>query len=43
MQALARPSFRRIRLLRPPATRSDSSEIFLLAEDFRGPAGDEEG
>jgi 23S rRNA U2552 (ribose-2'-O)-methylase RlmE/FtsJ len=27
--------FRRVRLLRPPATRSDSSEIFILAEDYK--------
>lgn len=40
LQALARRSFRRVRLLRPPATRSESSEIFLLAEDFRPPAID---
>ncbi len=38
LQAQARSAFRRVRLLRPPATRSDSSEIFLLAEDLRPPA-----
>lgn len=35
LQALAKPMFRRVKLLRPPATRADSSEIFLLAQDFR--------
>jgi 23S rRNA (uridine2552-2'-O)-methyltransferase len=35
LQATARPQFRSTRLLRPAATRSDSSEIFLLAGDRR--------
>jgi 23S rRNA (uridine2552-2'-O)-methyltransferase len=35
LQATARPLFRSTRLLRPAATRSDSSEIFLLAGDRR--------
>jgi 23S rRNA (uridine2552-2'-O)-methyltransferase len=39
IQAAARPQFRQLRLLRPAATRSDSSEIFLLAVDHRPPAG----
>lgn len=37
LQAAARPLFRSTRLLRPAATRSDSSEIFLLALDRRPP------
>lgn len=32
---LARRSFRTIRILRPKATRSESSEIFLLASGFK--------
>jgi len=32
---LARPHFSKLRLLRPKATRSDSSEAFLLATRFR--------
>lgn len=35
---LARPHFARLRLLRPKATRSDSSETYLLATGFRGGA-----
>ena len=39
---IARPHFARLRLLRPKATRSDSSETYLLASGFRGSApGDE--
>lgn len=37
LQDAARPLFRGTRLLRPAATRSDSSEIFLLALDRRPP------
>jgi 23S rRNA (uridine2552-2'-O)-methyltransferase len=36
---MARPHFSKLRLLRPKATRSDSSETYLLASGFR-PAGD---
>lgn len=45
LQARARPAFRSLKLLRPPATRADSSEIFLLALGHRpdGPAGAGEG
>jgi 23S rRNA (uridine2552-2'-O)-methyltransferase len=32
---LARPHFSKLRLLRPKATRSDSSEAFLLATSFK--------
>ncbi len=32
---LARPHFSKLRLLRPKATRSDSSEAFLLATNFK--------
>ena len=32
---LARPHFSKLRLLRPKATRSDSSEAFLLASSFK--------
>ena len=32
---MARPHFSRLRLLRPKATRSDSSETYLLASGFR--------
>ncbi len=32
---IARPHFARLRLLRPKATRSDSSETYLLASGFR--------
>jgi 23S rRNA (uridine2552-2'-O)-methyltransferase len=32
---MARPHFARLRLLRPKATRSDSSETYLLASGFR--------
>jgi 23S rRNA (uridine2552-2'-O)-methyltransferase len=32
---LARPLFAKVRLLRPKATRSDSSETYLLASGFR--------
>lgn len=32
----ARPSFSKLRLLRPKATRTDSSETYLLASGFRG-------
>lgn len=32
---MARPHFSKIRLLRPKATRSDSSEAFLLATEFK--------
>jgi len=35
---LARPHFAKLRLLRPKATRSDSSETYLLATGFRGGA-----
>jgi 23S rRNA (uridine2552-2'-O)-methyltransferase len=35
LQVRARPHFRSLKLLRPPATRSDSSEIFLLASGHR--------
>lgn len=38
VQTAAKPVFRTVRLLRPPATRSNSSEIFLLALDHRPPA-----
>lgn len=34
--AAARRAFVRARLLRPPATRKESSEVYLHAEDFRG-------
>ena len=33
---LARPQFTKLRLLRPKATRSESSETYLLATGFRG-------
>jgi hypothetical protein len=36
---MARPHFAKLRLLRPKATRSDSSETYLLASGFR-PADD---
>jgi 23S rRNA (uridine2552-2'-O)-methyltransferase len=36
---MARPHFAKVRLLRPKATRSDSSETYLLASGFRA-AGD---
>ncbi len=36
---IARPHFSKLRLLRPKATRSESSETYLLASGFRG--GDE--
>jgi 23S rRNA (uridine2552-2'-O)-methyltransferase len=36
---MARPHFSKLRLLRPKATRSDSSETYLLASGFR-PASD---
>jgi 23S rRNA (uridine2552-2'-O)-methyltransferase len=39
LQRRARPAFRQIRLLRPAATRAESSEIFLLALDRRAEAG----
>ena len=32
---MARPHFAKLRLLRPKATRSDSSETYLLASGFR--------
>jgi 23S rRNA (uridine2552-2'-O)-methyltransferase len=32
----ARPAFSRVRLVRPPATRRESSEIYLLAQGYRG-------
>ena len=35
---MARPHFSKLRLIRPKATRSDSSETYLLASGFR-PAG----
>ena len=38
LQAQARAAFRRVRQLPPPATRSDSSDLVLLAEDLRPPA-----
>jgi len=38
---LARPRFSRLRLLRPKATRSDSSEAFLLATDYRSDGDDD--
>lgn len=37
LQAATRPLFRSARLIRPAATRSESSEIFLLALDRRAP------
>ncbi|MFO1068959.1 MAG: RlmE family RNA methyltransferase [Geminicoccaceae bacterium] len=37
IQACARPHFRDLRLLRPAATRSDSSEVFILARGFKAP------
>jgi 23S rRNA (uridine2552-2'-O)-methyltransferase len=37
----ARPHFTRLHLLRPKATRSDSSETYLLATGFRGAAAGE--
>jgi 23S rRNA (uridine2552-2'-O)-methyltransferase len=39
LQQRARPRFRQLRLLRPKATRAESSEIFLLALDHRPGAG----
>lgn len=39
LQDEARPLFKSVRLLRPPATRKESSEIFLLARGFRGGDG----
>ena len=36
----ARPAFSRVRLVRPPATRRESSEIYLLAQGYRGQAAD---
>lgn len=39
LQARARPAFRQVRMLRPTATRSESSEIFLLALGHRPPPG----
>lgn len=38
--AKAKPMFAKIRFLRPEATRSESSETFLLATEFRGPAAE---
>jgi 23S rRNA (uridine2552-2'-O)-methyltransferase len=38
LQARARPAFRQVRLLRPAATRAESSEIFLLARERRAAA-----
>lgn len=45
VQDRARPHFARLRLIRPKATRSDSSETYLLASGFRpaGPAPDQSG
>jgi len=40
---MARPHFAKLRLLRPEATRSDSSETYLLATGFRGTADDPAG
>lgn len=40
---LARPHFSKLRLLRPKATRSDSSEAFLLATSFKAGSNDESG
>lgn len=34
----ARPVFGKVRLIRPKATRSNSSETYLLASDFKGEA-----
>ncbi|MDX1541997.1 MAG: RlmE family RNA methyltransferase [Geminicoccaceae bacterium] len=36
VMAEAKKSFARTRLMRPEATRKDSSEIYLIAEGFRG-------
>jgi 23S rRNA (uridine2552-2'-O)-methyltransferase len=38
LQAVARPLFRSVRLLRPAATRADSSEVFVLALDRKAQA-----
>lgn len=35
---MARPHFSRLRLIRPKATRSESSETYLLASGYRPPA-----
>ncbi len=45
VQDRARPHFARLRLIRPKATRSDSSETYLLASGFRpaGPGPDQSG
>lgn len=41
---MARPLFRRCKLVRPAATRSGSTEVYLVGLDFRGgPAGAETG
>ena len=45
VQDRARPHFARLRLIRPKATRSDSSETYLLASGFRpsAPEADQPG
>jgi 23S rRNA (uridine2552-2'-O)-methyltransferase len=39
--ARARTMFAKVRLLRPDATRKESSEIYLLAQTYRGPVAEE--
>ena len=45
LMPVARPRFATARLVRPPATRKESSEIYLLAQGLRpiGPAAEEPG
>ncbi len=39
MQTLLKKSFRKVANVKPPASRSDSSEKFVVAQGFRGRAG----
>lgn len=44
MQAMLKRNFRKVANVKPPASRSDSSEKFVVAQGFRGrDAGDEDG
>jgi 23S rRNA (uridine2552-2'-O)-methyltransferase len=36
MQALLKRSFKKVANVKPPASRSDSSEKFVVAQGFRG-------
>ena len=42
LRNLAKQHATQVHLIKPRATRSDSSEIYMLARDFAGPTGDPE-